>query len=59
MKMIMIKPVPGRTVRDPETLAILAEGGELKERSAFWLKRIKDDDVIVDKPAKSTKGDKK
>lgn len=41
-----IKPAPGRTVRDPNTMKLLAEDGENKPRTGFWLRRLKDGDVI-------------
>ncbi len=38
-------------VRDPETLIPLAEAGEWKRRSQFWLRRLRDKDVIEADPA--------
>lgn len=59
MNQIFIKAVPGRSVRDPETKALLSEVGELKPRNGFWLKRIKQGDVVEAKPARksTTKGE--
>ncbi|ELB3891404.1 DUF2635 domain-containing protein [Morganella morganii] len=45
MTELHLKPVPGLTVRDPETLQPLAEKGEYKPRNAYWLRRLKDGDV--------------
>lgn len=40
-------------VRDPETLIPLAEAGEWKRRSQFWIRRLRDLDVIEADPAES------
>lgn len=59
MNQVFIKTVKGRSVRDPETKQLLAETGEYKPRSGFWLKRLKQGDVVETKPTKTTKeGDK-
>ncbi|EOW9436667.1 DUF2635 domain-containing protein [Vibrio cholerae] len=54
--LILLKPkskdVP---VRKPEGV-FLAENGEEVERSAFWVRRLKDGDVVqVDQSAKKTR----
>lgn len=48
-----IKPrVPGETVFDPETRILLADEGEEKRMSDFWLRRVRLGDVVyVDDPA--------
>ncbi|WP_336844981.1 DUF2635 domain-containing protein [Providencia rettgeri] len=46
MSFLYIKPVSGVTVRDPETYQPLAAEGEVKPRNAFWLRRLKDGDVV-------------
>lgn len=46
MTTLKIKPVDGVTVRDPQTLQPLAVSGEEKPRTSYWLKRLKDGDVI-------------
>ncbi|ATG74328.1 hypothetical protein AN401_11730 [Zobellella denitrificans] len=46
MAEVFVKPAPGRFVRDPLTLAPLAAEGERKPRSSYWLKRLRDGDVI-------------
>ncbi|WP_022722947.1 DUF2635 domain-containing protein [Rhodopseudomonas sp. B29] len=38
-------------VRDPISLAPLAEAGEWKPASQFWLRRVRDRDVIKTEPA--------
>jgi len=59
MNKIFVKAVTGRSVRDPETKEILSEIGELKPKNGFWLKRIKQGDVVEAKPARksTTKGE--
>ncbi len=47
MTILHIKPVSGLTVRDPETYQPLADKGEIKPRNAYWLRRIKDGDVVL------------
>ena len=56
MTTLYLKPVPGVTVRDPETLQPLAENGEKKPRTTYWLRRLKDGDVSVVQAAQK-KGD--
>lgn len=62
MNKIFVKAVEGRSVRDPETKNILDDVGEFKPRNGFWLKRLKQGDVVEAKPSKSDpvtkKGDK-
>jgi hypothetical protein len=44
-----VKPVPGRTVRDPHSMALLpAEGREVNDSDPFWLRRVRDGDVTVE-----------
>ena len=47
MTELHIKPAPGLTVRDPDSYAPLAVEGEKKPRTGFWLRRLKDGDVVV------------
>lgn len=43
---MLVKPVPGRTVRDPHSMALLTEEGrEVPDNDAFWLRRLRDGDV--------------
>jgi len=46
-----IKPATGLNIPDPETGAYLPEGGMLMPRSGYWLRRLKDGDVIEVKQA--------
>lgn len=46
---MFIKPVEGRQVPDPETGRALPETGREVEQTAYWMRRIKDGDVTVEK----------
>ncbi|CAB5645904.1 DUF2635 domain-containing protein [Providencia hangzhouensis] len=46
MTEIYIKPTEGLTVRDPETYQPLSIKGEKKPRNTYWLRRLKDGDVV-------------
>lgn len=52
MTTLKIKPTAGMIARDPQTLQVLAEQGEEKPRNSYWLKRLKDGDVIIVTDAK-------
>jgi hypothetical protein len=41
-----IKPAPGRMVRDPRTMLALPEEGRDVPRTPFWLRRLRDGDVV-------------
>lgn len=43
---ILVKPAVEGTVVRKENGAILSKDGELVERNAFWLRRIKYNDVV-------------
>jgi hypothetical protein len=44
-----VKPAPGRTVRDPHSKAKLPdEGREVNDGDLFWVRRVRDGDVIVE-----------
>lgn len=44
-----VKPAPGRAVRDPHTMALLPEEGrEVNLRDLYWVRRVRDGDVIVE-----------
>jgi hypothetical protein len=46
---MFVKPAPGRTVRDPHSMALLpADGREVNDSDPFWLRRVRDRDVIVE-----------
>jgi hypothetical protein len=48
---MLVKPVAGRTVRDPHSLAVLPEEGrEVPDNDAFWLRRLRDGDVTTEQP---------
>ena len=48
---MMIKPVRGRMVRDPVTLALMPEEGRnIDDRDPFWRRRLRDGDVQVVEP---------
>jgi len=41
-----VKPVEGRVVRDPRSMALLPEEGrEVPDHDPFWLRRLRDGDV--------------
>lgn len=44
---ITIKPAPGRRVRDPETEELLNPEGEAKPATSYWLRRLRDGDVVA------------
>jgi Protein of unknown function (DUF2635) len=47
-----VKPAPGRTVRDPRSMAKLPdEGREVPDGDLFWVRRIRDGDVTVEEHA--------
>lgn len=57
MNEFLIKPREGVTVRDPESLAVLASKGELKPQNSYWLRRLNDGDVeIITSTEKKKKG---
>lgn len=44
--MPVLKPAPGRTVRDPKTLRFLPEEGRDVPLDQFWRRRLRDGDVV-------------
>lgn len=53
MANMFIKPaVPGSLVRDPVSMLPLSDGGEWKPESPFWLRRLRDGDVVSIEPEK-------
>ncbi|MDR2051137.1 MAG: DUF2635 domain-containing protein [Deltaproteobacteria bacterium] len=46
-----IKPAQGIRMADPKSGDYLPESGALMPRSGFWLRRLKDGDVILSAPA--------
>ncbi|AMF92373.1 DUF2635 domain-containing protein [Vibrio fluvialis] len=47
MQTIKVKPQKGLLVRDPETREPLKAAGEEKPRNPYWLRRIKDQSVVL------------
>jgi hypothetical protein len=44
---MIVKPAPGRAVRDPRSMALLTEDGrDVNERDPFWARRLRDKDVV-------------
>lgn len=41
-----LKSAPGLTIRDPISKRILADAGEEKPASAYWIRRLRDGDVV-------------
>jgi hypothetical protein len=57
---IFVKPAPGLIITDPGTGSFLPGDGLLVPRNGFWLRRLKDGDVIevaqdAPKPARKAK----
>jgi hypothetical protein len=51
---MLVKPVPGRTVRDPHSMALLPEDGrEVPDNDPFWLRRLRDGDVTTEQQART------
>jgi len=47
MQKFKIKPdLKGKIVRDPDSYQPLKSDGEEKPRNSYWLRRIKDKDVV-------------
>jgi hypothetical protein len=52
MEKMFVKPAPGLKVRLPENpSAFLPDDGAEVERNAFWLRRLRDEDVVHAAPA--------
>jgi hypothetical protein len=51
---MFVKPAPGRTVRDPHSMALLpADGREVNDSDPFWLRRVRDGDVTIEGQARA------
>ena len=49
-----VKPTQGLSIRDPDLLDLLPESGRLVPDSDYWLRRVRDKDVVLaDPPAKA------
>ncbi len=45
-----IQPAPGLLIRDPKTKRLLPEEGLEVKESTFWLRRLKEGDVVLCAP---------
>ncbi|EAO1206235.1 DUF2635 domain-containing protein [Salmonella enterica] len=54
MNDLFLKPAPGKSVRDPRSMKLLADKGERKPRNSYWLRRLGAGDVV--EVAQKTKG---
>lgn len=53
---MLIKPAPGKTIRNPASRLLVPETGlEVAEHDTFWIRRLADGDVVEVKPAPATK----
>jgi len=43
---VSVRPASGLKIRDPETGHYLPETGQIVPRTPFWLRRLKDGDVV-------------
>jgi hypothetical protein len=41
-----VKPAPGLSIRDPDLKDLLPESGRLVPDTDYWLRRVRDNDVI-------------
>ena len=49
-----VKPALGLSIRDPDLLDLLPEAGRLVPDSDYWLRRVRDRDVVLaDPPAEA------
>jgi hypothetical protein len=52
MAIIRVYPAPGRKVREPNTMrAVPPEGIEVSDSDLYWVRRLRDKDVVTVKPA--------
>lgn len=45
---MLVKPAPGRAVRDPRSRKVLPATGWDVPETSFWLRRVRDKDVLVE-----------
>jgi hypothetical protein len=48
-----IKPAPGVVIRDPDLKDIVPATGREVPETGFWLERLRDQDVVLNKPKSS------
>ncbi|MDA8230150.1 MAG: DUF2635 domain-containing protein [Magnetospirillum sp.] len=48
-----VKPAPGLKIRDPDLRDLLPEGGREVPKTPYWIRRVRDGDVVVAAPAQS------
>lgn len=58
---MLVKPVPGLVIRDPDLLDLLPETGREVPQTDYWMRRLRDKDVVLadvqpSAPADATKG---
>lgn len=44
---MFVKPAAGRKVRDPKTMQYISDDGAEVPESTFWLRRLRDGDVVT------------
>lgn len=49
--MMYVRPAPDCIIRMPDTFEIMPPGGVEVPRDAFWVRRVRDGDVIEGAPA--------
>jgi hypothetical protein len=54
IEQIKVKPAPDRRVRKPDGV-LLEEAGETVERSSYWMRRLRDGDVVQVETKKGAK----
>lgn len=54
---LYVIPKDGLLVRDPKTAQPLPAEGAYKPRHSYWLRRLRDGDVITGQPPKAKKTD--
>ncbi len=55
---MFVKPAPGLKVRDPKTKQHLPESGaEVPDSDSYWVRRLRDGDVVRATPTTSPKGE--
>lgn len=55
MNTLNIKPAPGKQVRDPVLHDLIPEAGRIVETSEYWVRRLRDGDVLPILPPAKTR----